>query len=85
MRADRRQEDAWNGRVSERAAGREAIRRGACWSRDDAAVRLDNGEELVIAVELEVRDVRRRAAVDDELVEHFELLAFDHFGCNSGG
>lgn len=44
-------------------------------SRKDAAVRLDDRQQLVVAVQLEVGDIGRRPAVDDELVEHLELLA----------
>ena len=45
---------------------------------------MNDGEELVVAVELEIGDVGGRAAVDDELVEDFELFAFDAVGWGVG-
>ena len=77
VRADGRQQDAGDGRVSEWAAGGEGVCGGAGGGGDDAAVGLDDGEELVVAVELEVGDVGGRPAVDDEFVEDFESFAFD--------
>ncbi len=42
---------------------------------------MNDCEQLVVAIKLEVRDVGRGPAVDDELVEDFELFAFDECGC----
>lgn len=78
MRADRREKDARDGRVGERAAGGEGVSGGTCGGGDDAAISLDDGEEVVVAVEFEVGDVGGGAAVDDEFVEDFELFALDH-------
>lgn len=46
---------------------------------------MDDGEELVVAVELEVGDVGRGPAVNDELVEDFKLLAFAVGGVQGAG
>lgn len=84
MRADGGEEDARDGRVGERAAGGEGVGGASCGGGDDAAVGLDDGEEVVVAVEFEVGDVGGWAAVDDEFVEDFELFALDH-GCVGRG
>lgn len=65
MRAYRRQQDARDGRVGEGSTGGEGVCGGARGRGDDTAVRLNDGEELGVAVELEVRDVRGGTAVDD--------------------
>ena len=48
------------------------------WCGKDATIRLDHGQELVVAVELQVGHIGGRPAVDDELVEHLELFPFFH-------
>jgi hypothetical protein len=39
---------------------------------------LDHSQQLIVTVQLQVGDVRRRPAVDDELVENLELFTFLH-------
>lgn len=85
MRAYWGEEDAGDGRVGEGAAGGEGVRGGACGCGYDATVCLDDGEEIVVAVEFEVRDVGGGAAVDDEFVQDFELFAFGHFRRGGAG
>ena len=77
MGANRGQEDGGNVRVNEGAAGGQRIGGAAGGGAEDDAVSLHEGEEVVVAVEFEVRDVGGWSAVDDELVEDFELLSFD--------
>lgn len=74
VRADGRQEDGGDVWVHEGAAGGEGVGGRAGGRGEDAAVGLDDGEELVVAVELEVGDVGGGPAVDDELVEDLELF-----------
>jgi hypothetical protein len=52
--------------------------------REDAAVRLDHGQQLIVAVQLEVGDIGRRPAVDDQLVQDLELLALLHLLARRG-
>lgn len=52
--------------------------RCTCGGGEDAAIGLHNGQELVVAVQLEVGDIGRWSAVDDELIEDLELLALLH-------
>lgn len=47
-------------------------------SREDAAIRLDHSQELVVAVQLQIGNVGRRPAVDDQLVQDLKLLALLH-------
>jgi len=61
------------GKVGEKRGGRRT-----CGSREDAAIGLHDGEQLVVAVQLEVGDVGRWAAVNDELVEDLELFTLLH-------
>ena len=56
---------AGDGRVGERTASREGVGCAACRGRDDAAVGLDDGEEMCVAVEFEIGDVGGGAAVYD--------------------
>lgn len=63
--------------MGEGSASGEGIGGRTSWGGDDAAVGLNNGEELIVAVELEVRDIRGGAAVDDQFIENFELFAFN--------
>lgn len=77
MRADGGEQDAWDGRVGERAAGGEGVGGAAGWGGDDAAVGLDDGEEVGVAVEDEVGDVRGGPAVEDEFVEDLEAEVSD--------
>lgn len=70
--AYRGQQDPGDGRVRERTTRREGIGRRARRGGDDDAVGLDDGEEVGVAVEFEVGDVRAGPAVEDEFVEDFE-------------
>jgi hypothetical protein len=47
--------------------------------REYAAVRLHDGQELIITVQLQVGHIGRRPAIDDQLVQNLELLALLHF------
>lgn len=58
MWADGGKEDSGDVGVYERAAGGEGVGSGAGGGGEDAAVGLDDGQEVVIAVEFEVGDVR---------------------------
>ena len=62
------QEDAGYGRVSKRSACGQRVCCTACRSAYDASVGLDDGEEVGVAVELEIRHVGRGAAVDYQFV-----------------
>lgn len=48
-------------------------------SGEYAAVCLDDGQELIVAIQLQIRDVRTRTPVDDQFVQDFELLSLLHF------
>lgn len=77
MRADRGEEDSGDIRVYERPASGERVCCTPCWGGEDAAVGLHDSEERIVAIKFELRDVGRWAAVNDEFVQHFELLGFD--------
>jgi hypothetical protein len=75
--ADGGEQDGGNVGVDKGAAGRERVGCRSRRRREDAPIGLHNREEVVVAVQLEVGDVGRWAAVDDELVEDLKLLGLD--------
>lgn len=77
MRANRGKQDARDGGMGEGSTRGEGIGGGASWGGDDAAVGLNDGEEFIVAVKLEVRDIGGGAAVDDQFVENFKLFPFN--------
>ena len=77
MGTDGCEQDTWDGGVRERPTGGKRIGGAACRGGENAAVCLDNGEELGIAVDLKIGDVGGGTAIDDEFVENFELFALD--------
>ena len=56
---------AWDGGVGERATSREGVGCAACRGGDYAAVGLDNGEQMGVAVEFEIGNVWGGPAVYD--------------------
>lgn len=76
MRTDGRQEDRRDVRVHERASRRERVGRRSRRGREDAAVGLHHRQELVVAIQFEIRDVGRWSSVNDELIEYLKLLRF---------
>lgn len=49
-----------------------------CGSRENTAIRLNYSQELIVPIQLQIRDIRRRPAVDNQFVEDLKLLAFLH-------
>ncbi len=45
------------------------------WGRENTAIRLNDGQELVVAIKFQIRNVRTGPAVDDQFVQHLELFA----------
>lgn len=67
------QENARNGGVCEGSTSGEGVCGATCGRADDAAIGLDYGEEMSIAVELKVGDIGGRATIDDQFVKDFKL------------
>eukprot|EP00047_Mylnosiga_fluctuans_P012546 m.26788 g.26788 ORF g.26788 m.26788 type:complete len:318 (+) comp4332_c0_seq1:113-1066(+) len=89
VRADGRDQEARHLRVHHRAASRDRVCRAAGGRGDDQAVALHGRHDLAVAEDLEASDVRRRTAVQDNLVEHvegangFERGTFAHDGAHA--
>lgn len=66
MWTDGSEENSGDIGVDERAAGGEGVGGGTGGGGEDAAVSLDNGYEVVVRVELELRDIGGWATVNDE-------------------
>eukprot|EP01136_Pigoraptor_vietnamica_P006903 Opistho-1_new@40419 len=70
VRTNGRQQDRRDRRVHHRSARANRVRRAARWRSHNKTVALHRRDELSIAIDLEIAQVRRRAPINHHLIHH---------------
>jgi hypothetical protein len=80
VRADGGEKDSRDIGVDEGTTSWQRVCCRTSWGRKNTTISLHNSEELVVAIQLEVGNVGRRATIDDELIENLKLLRLLELG-----